>query len=240
MAARAGEHDHIGASGLVFGFAAYLVARGVFSRRPLHLVVGLVVLAVYGTTLLFGLVPTPGVSWQGHLFGAVGGVVAARVLHAATVGHLQQLRDRVPVAVGGGDAELRLAQLLGELRAPHPVLVGDVDLAAAEAIRSSPKSASSSLLDGLGVGLAGEERHVEVLRTSGYRERVRLDRRGELVAGAHHHLRVDAEPLLDLLLELALERRGAARLVKTTLPLCTASARPCSRGPRAARAARAS
>jgi len=71
---------HIGASGLVFGFAAYLVARGAFSRRALHLVVGLVVLAVYGTTLLFGVVPSPGVSWQGHLFGAVGGLVAARVL----------------------------------------------------------------------------------------------------------------------------------------------------------------
>jgi membrane associated rhomboid family serine protease len=71
---------HIGASGLVFGFAAYLVARGAFSRRPLHLAVGLLVLAVYGTTLLFGLVPSPGVSWQGHLFGAAGGLLAARVL----------------------------------------------------------------------------------------------------------------------------------------------------------------
>ena len=66
----------------MFGFAAYLVARGAFSRRPLHLGVGLVVLAVYGSTLRFGLVPTPGVSWQGHLFGAIGGIVAARVLDA--------------------------------------------------------------------------------------------------------------------------------------------------------------
>jgi membrane associated rhomboid family serine protease len=74
---------HIGASGLVFGFAAYLVARGAYSRRPLHLAGGLVVLAVYGTTLLFGLVPTPGVSWQGHLFGAAGGVAAAWALHRA-------------------------------------------------------------------------------------------------------------------------------------------------------------
>ena len=72
---------HIGASGLVFGFATYLVARGVYSHRALHLLGGLLVLAVYGTTLLFGLVPTPGVSWQGHLFGAIGGVVAARALH---------------------------------------------------------------------------------------------------------------------------------------------------------------
>jgi len=79
-----GNTNHIGASGLVFGFAAYLVARGVFSHRALHIGIGLAVLAVYGTTLLFGFVPTPGVSWQGHLFGAVGGVVAAKALHAST------------------------------------------------------------------------------------------------------------------------------------------------------------
>jgi membrane associated rhomboid family serine protease len=71
---------HIGASGLVFGFAAYLMARGVFSRRALHLVVGVGVLVLYGSTLLIGFVPTPGISWQGHFFGAVGGVIAARLL----------------------------------------------------------------------------------------------------------------------------------------------------------------
>ena len=73
---------HIGASGIVFGFATYLLARGVFSRRPAHLAVGAVVLVVYGSTLLIGLVPTPGISWQGHLFGAMGGLVAARALDA--------------------------------------------------------------------------------------------------------------------------------------------------------------
>jgi membrane associated rhomboid family serine protease len=71
----------IGASGLIFGYATYLIARGVYTRRGLHLAGGLIVLAVYGTTLLFGLVPTPGVSWQAHLFGGIGGVVAARALH---------------------------------------------------------------------------------------------------------------------------------------------------------------
>jgi len=76
----------IGASGLVFGFAAYLVARGAFSRKPLHLAAGLVVLAVYGATLLLSLVPTPGISWQGHLFGAIGGIVAARVLDRRPAG----------------------------------------------------------------------------------------------------------------------------------------------------------
>ncbi|HEX8086480.1 MAG TPA: rhomboid family intramembrane serine protease [Solirubrobacteraceae bacterium] len=72
---------HIGASGVVFGYAAYLVSRFWWTRRALDAGMALVVLAVYGTTLLIGLVPTPGVSWQGHLFGAVGGVVAARLVH---------------------------------------------------------------------------------------------------------------------------------------------------------------
>ena len=71
----------IGASGLVFGFATYLVARGAYTRMPWHIVGGLAVLAIYGSTLLVGLVPTPGVSWQGHLFGGIGGLVAARALH---------------------------------------------------------------------------------------------------------------------------------------------------------------
>jgi len=72
--------NHIGASGIVFGYAAYLIARGFFSRNLLHFAVGALVIGVYGTTLLFGLAPRDGISWQGHLFGAVGGVVAARIL----------------------------------------------------------------------------------------------------------------------------------------------------------------
>ena len=76
---------HIGASGVVFGYAAYLVARGVFSRSLGQIALGLVVLAIWGTTLLQGLVPEDGISWQGHLFGALGGVLAARVLHRRAV-----------------------------------------------------------------------------------------------------------------------------------------------------------
>ena len=71
---------HIGASGIVFGYAAYLIARGVFSRRVVQIGLGLLVVGVWGTTLLNGLAPADGISWQGHLFGAVGGVLAAWLL----------------------------------------------------------------------------------------------------------------------------------------------------------------
>jgi membrane associated rhomboid family serine protease len=71
---------HLGASGVVFGYATYLIARGVFNRRFVELAVGIVVVAVWGGALLAGLEPREGISWQGHLFGAIGGVIAARVL----------------------------------------------------------------------------------------------------------------------------------------------------------------
>ena len=71
---------HIGASGLVFGYLAYLIVRGVFERRLGYLAIGLLVLFFYGGAL-WGLLPQPGISWQGHVFGALGGVLAARVVH---------------------------------------------------------------------------------------------------------------------------------------------------------------
>ena len=71
---------HIGASGVVFGYATYLVSRGIFNRSVIELAVGAAVVAVWGGALLGGLLPEEGISWQGHLCGAIGGVVAARML----------------------------------------------------------------------------------------------------------------------------------------------------------------
>ena len=71
---------HLGASGLVFGWIVYLAVRGVVNREPWEILVGVVVLITYGTVLLGVLPGQPGVSWQGHLFGAVGGGVAAAAL----------------------------------------------------------------------------------------------------------------------------------------------------------------
>ncbi|HWI08643.1 MAG TPA: rhomboid family intramembrane serine protease [Solirubrobacteraceae bacterium] len=71
---------HLGASGVVFGYATYLVARGLLSRRLGELAVGAVVAVVWGVTLLQGLLPQERISWQAHLFGAIGGVIAAALL----------------------------------------------------------------------------------------------------------------------------------------------------------------
>ena len=72
--------NHIGASGLIFGWLAFLIVFGFFTRKAWEIVVGVIVLLVYGGVLLGVLPGTPGVSWQGHLSGAVAGVIAAYLL----------------------------------------------------------------------------------------------------------------------------------------------------------------
>lgn len=67
----------LGVSGLVFGYLAYLLIRAFFSRRAGQIALALLLLIVYGS-VLWGVLPTAsGVSWQGHLGGAVGGGLAA-------------------------------------------------------------------------------------------------------------------------------------------------------------------
>ncbi|MEV5594750.1 rhomboid family intramembrane serine protease [Streptomyces sp. NPDC052496] len=68
-----------GASGVVFGLFGYLLIRGFTDRKPLDIGLGALVAVVYGS-LLWGALPTEsGISWQGHLFGLAGGVLAAFV-----------------------------------------------------------------------------------------------------------------------------------------------------------------
>ena len=71
---------HVGASGLVFGYFGYLVASGWYDRRPSTILAAVAVIFLYGG-LLFGVLPTRGfVSWEGHLFGLLAGVLAARLM----------------------------------------------------------------------------------------------------------------------------------------------------------------
>ncbi|MCW5908528.1 MAG: rhomboid family intramembrane serine protease [Chitinophagales bacterium] len=73
------EHTyHIGASGIVYGIAGFLVASGLFRNDRTAVAIALFVTMAYGGMVL-GFIPTKGVSWQSHLYGALCGVVIAFV-----------------------------------------------------------------------------------------------------------------------------------------------------------------
>lgn len=71
----------IGASGVVFGYFSYLLLRGLVDRRPADVLVSIGIGIAYGSYMWsavgFG---ATGVSWQGHVSGLIGGVVAALVV----------------------------------------------------------------------------------------------------------------------------------------------------------------
>ncbi|NEP02445.1 MAG: rhomboid family intramembrane serine protease [Symploca sp. SIO2E9] len=71
---------HIGASVLIFGYLGFLLLRGYFERNLPSIMLSLIVGVLYGSAI-WGVLPTQrGVSWEGHLFGFIGGVIAARLL----------------------------------------------------------------------------------------------------------------------------------------------------------------
>lgn len=71
----------LGASGLVFGWLTYILVRGFYTKKPVQVVIAAVVFLFYGSILLGVLPMASGVSWQAHLGGAIGGILAAWYLH---------------------------------------------------------------------------------------------------------------------------------------------------------------
>ena len=71
--------NHVGASGLVFGLIAFLIAIGFLEKRFVSIGVAILVGFLFGTTLISGVIPSFGseVSWDGHLFGAIAGAAVA-------------------------------------------------------------------------------------------------------------------------------------------------------------------
>lgn len=70
---------HIGASGLIYGLAAFLLFGGIFQRNRRLMAVSLIVLFLYGG-LAYGLMPSasdPQISWESHLLGAIVGFILA-------------------------------------------------------------------------------------------------------------------------------------------------------------------
>lgn len=64
-----------GASGMVFGYFAYIIVRGIFDRHPIDLLIGLVMALCFAYQFTV-LVPQHGIGWQAHIGGVVGGVLA--------------------------------------------------------------------------------------------------------------------------------------------------------------------
>jgi membrane associated rhomboid family serine protease len=68
---------HIGASGLIYGLASFLIFFGIFRKDFKSLAISLVVTFFYGS-LVYGIWPNqPGVSWESHLFGGITGALTA-------------------------------------------------------------------------------------------------------------------------------------------------------------------
>ena len=95
----------VGASGVIFGYLGLLFARGIVERSLWNLGVALLIALLYGWQLLGVLPGDPQVSWRGHLFGLLGGLVAAvlfrrrspRGPRGATPGATRRSRWGLPV-----------------------------------------------------------------------------------------------------------------------------------------------
>jgi membrane associated rhomboid family serine protease len=74
---------HIGASGVIFGYLGFLMLAGWYARSVSSILLSVVVTVVWGG-LVLGMMPgTPGISWQEHIGGFLGGVLAARSFRIA-------------------------------------------------------------------------------------------------------------------------------------------------------------
>lgn len=71
---------HAGASGVIYGYVGFLLVYGLVSSHPLAFMFGIAAFFLYGWAVV-GILPSgPGISWEGHLFGFVGGIVVAYIV----------------------------------------------------------------------------------------------------------------------------------------------------------------
>lgn len=74
------EALHIGASGVVFGLIGFHVFAGFFEQRLQSVIIAMVVGLLYASTVIQGVMPfQQGVSWEGHLIGAISGAIVALI-----------------------------------------------------------------------------------------------------------------------------------------------------------------
>lgn len=81
------KSNHIGASGIIFGYLGFLISLGYFERSVGTIALSVLMLVIYGRMLWFVFPIRDKMSWEMHLFGFAGGVLVAR--------HLPELRQWV-------------------------------------------------------------------------------------------------------------------------------------------------
>jgi membrane associated rhomboid family serine protease len=89
--------DHFGASGLVFGLVAFLLLAGVFERRPVPLLVAVIVGFLYGSALFWSILPSfnSQMSWDGHLCSAIaGGIIAYALTRESQVAEPSEKKEQ--------------------------------------------------------------------------------------------------------------------------------------------------
>ena len=90
------DANHIGASGWIFGLWSLVIALAWYDRSLRNIAIAGAVLIVYGGSMVIGLLPTDSrISFEGHVFGAIAGVIAAALLSK------QQRRIATPARANG-------------------------------------------------------------------------------------------------------------------------------------------
>ena len=69
---------HVGASGVIFGYLGFLLLSGWYARSVTSILMSVGVAVLWGGTVMQVLPGAAGISWQGHLGGLLGGILAAR------------------------------------------------------------------------------------------------------------------------------------------------------------------
>ncbi|MFD0638530.1 rhomboid family intramembrane serine protease [Catenulispora yoronensis] len=147
-----GNSNTVGASGLVYGYFAYVVVKGLFDRHLVDVLIGCVMALSYAYLLTAALPGVPHVSWLGHLGGAIGGVLAGWLLRERGAAALGAREDRELAGVGGGGAGGGAEKALGDTAVlPTPKGDGGRKSAKSGSLPGSPRSDLFKELDDLGL-----------------------------------------------------------------------------------------
>jgi membrane associated rhomboid family serine protease len=112
---QSGTELTVGASGLIFGYFGYVLARGLIDRNLIDSLAAVVMALSYAYILTVAIPGTPGVSWIGHLGGLVGGIAAGWIFRSTKRGLNVA---RTGPAVKGPDSTTRASATAGTVAVP--------------------------------------------------------------------------------------------------------------------------